>query len=60
MCSRRLNEGHGMPLIVLTDTGTNMDGQVFREFCRRTGVNKRRITPYHPQCDGIAERRIGL
>ena len=37
-----------------------MDGQVFREFCRLAGVNKRRTTPYHPQCDGMAERHIGL
>ena len=37
-----------------------MDGQVFREFCRLAGVNKRRTTPYHPQCGGMAERHIGL
>ena len=52
--------GHGMPSIILTDKGTNVDGQVFREFCRLAGVNKRRTTPYHPQCDGMAERHIGL
>ena len=52
--------GHGMPSIVLTDKGANLDSQIFREFCQKAGVNKRRTTPYHPQCDGMAERNIGL
>ena len=52
--------GHGMPSIVLTDKGANVAGQLVREFCRRAGINKRRTTPYHPQCDGMAERHIGL
>ena len=51
---------HGMPRIVPTDKGANMDGSTFRKFCQNAGVNKRRTTPYHPQCDGMAERNIGL
>ena len=52
--------GHGMPRIVLTDKGANMNGSTFRKFCQNAGVNKRRTTSYHPQCDGMAERNIGL
>ena len=52
--------GHGMPAIILTDKGANLDGRVFREFCAKAGVDKRATTPYHPQCDGMAERNIGL
>ena len=46
--------GHGMPSIVLTDKGANLDGRVFKEFCAKAR------TPYHPQCDGMAERNVGL
>ena len=52
--------GHGMPSIILTDKGANLDGRVFREFCLKAGVDKRSTTPYHPQADGMAERNIGL
>ena len=52
--------GHGMPAIVLTDQGSNIDGNTFREFCERAGVAKRHTTPYHPQGDGMAEKNIGL
>ena len=52
--------GHGMPRIVLTDQGANLDGRTFREFCEKAGIEKRHTTPYHPQCDGMAERNIGL
>ena len=51
---------HGMPWYLLTDQGTNIDGQVFREFCKNAGIDKKRTTTYHPQCDGMAERNIGL
>ena len=49
-----------MPSIVLTDRGANLDGQVFREFCAKPGIDKRSTTPYHPQCNGMAERNVGL
>ena len=52
--------GHGMPYIVLSDRGANIDGQAFREFCAKAGIDKRSATPYHPQCDGMAERNVGL
>ena len=35
------------------DSGANMD-------CRSAGVNKKLATAYHPQCDRMAERNIGL
>ena len=52
--------GHGIPSVILNDKGANVDGQVLREFCTKAGVNKRSTTPYHPQCDGMAERNVGL
>ena len=52
--------GHGMPSIVLTDRGANIDGQYFEKFCAKTGIDKRSTTLYHPQSDGMAERNVGL
>ena len=49
-----------MPTIILTDKGANLDGRVFQEFCDKAGVNKKATIPYHPQCDGMSERNIGL
>ena len=51
---------HGMPSIILTDKGANIDGRAFREFCAKAGIDKRSTTPYHPQSDGMAERNVGL
>ena len=33
--------GHGMPSIVLTDRGANLDGKTFRGFCTKAGISKR-------------------
>ena len=52
--------GHGMPSIVFTDRRANIDGQVFREFFAKTGIDKRSTTPNHPQSDGMVERNVGL
>ena len=47
--------GHGVPVKILSDQGSSIDGVKFREFCRSLGVEKKRTTPYHPEADGIAE-----
>ena len=50
--------GHGVPVKILSDQGSSIDGDKFREFCRSLGVEKKRTTPYHPETDGMAERNI--
>ena len=52
--------GHGVPLKILSDQGSSIDGVQFRELCRSLGVEKKRTTPYHPEADGMAERNIGM
>ena len=52
--------GHGVPRVVLTDQGKNVDGLVIAELCRDFGIEKRHTTPYHPEPDGMAERHIGF
>ena len=52
-------KGHGVPKLLLTDQGLNVDGSKVRERCGELGIEKRHTTAYHPQADGMAERGIG-
>ena len=52
--------GHGVPRVVLTDQGKNVDGLAVHELCHDLGIDKRHTTPYHPEADGMAERHIGF
>ena len=48
----------GCPLGVLSDRGRNFESRLFRGLCDLIESVKQRTTPYHPQCDGGAERLI--
>ena len=47
--------GHGVPKVLLTDQGPNVDGQKVREMYRQQGIEKRHTTANHPQAVGMAE-----
>ena len=49
---------HGVPKVLLTDQGNNVDGNAIRELCVKYGITKKRSSPYHPAGDGEAERAI--
>ena len=49
---------HGMPSYLLSDQGSNVDGDTVRTFCNALDIEKRRSTPYHSQGNGFAERNI--
>ena len=51
--------GHGVPDVLLTDQGRNVDGEEIRTLCRKLGIQKCHSSPYHPQGDGMAERNVG-
>ena len=51
--------GHGIPEVLLTDQGKNVDGHEVREMFKKLGIHKRHSSPYHHQVDGMAERNIG-
>ena len=51
--------GRCMSKFLLTDRGANIDGQTFRDFCQKAGIDER-TTDYHSQYDCMAERNIGL
>lgn len=40
----------------LTDRGTQLESQVFKNLARITGAKVSHSTPYHPQCNGKIER----
>ena len=49
---------HGNPHFLLSDQGSNVDGDIMREFCNTFGIEKRRSSAYHSQGNGFAERNI--
>ena len=51
---------HGIPVTLLTDQGSQVDGVDIRKLCDELGIKKKRSSPYHPEGDGISERPIGV
>ena len=51
---------HGIPITLLTDQGTQVDGIDIRKLCEEFNIIKKRSSPYHPEGDGISERPIGV
>ncbi len=46
----------GWPERILSDQGANFLSQLMTEFCQLAGTEKLRMSIYHPQCNGAAER----
>ena len=49
---------HGCPSYLLSDQGSNVDGQTIKELCEMFAIEKRRSSAYHSQGNGFAERNI--
>ena len=49
---------HGSPLYILSDQGSNVDGDTIRSLCTKFAIEKRRSSAYHSQGNGFAERNI--
>ena len=49
----------GVPEEILTDQGTNFTSQLLAEVYRLLQIKPIRMTPYHPQTDGLVERFNG-
>ena len=49
---------YGCPSYLLSDQGSNVDGQTIRELCNTFNIEKRRSSAYHSQGNGFAERNI--
>ncbi|KAL5481615.1 hypothetical protein EMCRGX_G021810 [Ephydatia muelleri] len=52
----RLFAVYGIPDILHSDQGTSFECTIFQQTLEAFGINKRRTTAYHPQCDGMVER----
>ena len=51
---------HGKPLYLLSDQGSNVDGQVMGKICNELGIEKRRSLAYHSQGNGFTKRHIRI
>ena len=47
---------YGFPRAILTDQGPSFEGKLMADLCKLAKIDKRRTTPYHPQCNGQVER----
>ena len=56
-CLIDLRSRVGVPQEILTDNGTNFVSKVVKQFCQTMGVQQIRTSPYHPETDGMVERR---
>ena len=50
---------NGIPLIILSDQGTQLTGSLMKELCNTFGINKIQTSPYRPQSNGVVERLHG-
>ena len=46
----------GIPKEILSDQGTNFMSQLLRELYNLLNISQIRMSPYHPQTDGLVER----
>ena len=49
----------GIPLQLLTDQGSQFLSSLVTHLCRDLMVDKIRMAPYHPECNGVVERMHG-
>ncbi|KAI0992351.1 hypothetical protein K3495_g15835, partial [Podosphaera aphanis] len=47
---------HGFPKALTSDRGSNWVGDFWKRLCKRSGIEQRLSTAYHPETDGATER----
>ena len=47
----------GVPELLISDRGTHFEASLFQEAAKRLGIEKRRVTAYHPAANGAVERQ---
>ena len=50
---------YGLPKLLQSDQGSNVDGTKVRQLCKDFAIKKLRSSAYHPAGNGSAERAIG-
>ena len=56
--SRSMFARHGIPEVVVSDNGPQFSAELYAEFARQYGFKHITSSPYHPQCNGEAERAV--
>ena len=51
---------YGIPKLLQSDQGSNVDGKAVRRLCEALAIRKIRSSTYHPAGNGSAERAIGF
>ena len=46
-----------VPEILISDRGTHFESQLFKEMTQKLGIEKRRVTAFHPSANGGVERQ---
>ncbi|KAJ8884985.1 hypothetical protein PR048_011181 [Dryococelus australis] len=47
---------YGIPQVLLSDQGLNLNGKLFQRICRLLKIEKIKTTAYHPQSNGSLQR----
>ena len=55
---RKMFATHGLPQAVVSDNGSVFTSSDFEEFMQMNGIRHIRTVPYHPACNGLAERAV--
>ena len=48
----------GCPGEIISDGASNLNSKLMNEFCKIFGVEKKKVSPYYPQANGIIEREF--
>ena len=51
---------YGVPKVLVSDQGPNVDGKVIRQICDELNMEKRHSSAYHPQGNGSAEKMVDI
>src|SRR5690606_6643909 len=49
---------YGVPKTIVSDNGTHFTSKEFGEACAEYRIHTRTVVPYHPQANGMVERRF--
>ncbi|XP_043213609.1 uncharacterized protein K02A2.6-like [Amphibalanus amphitrite] len=55
---RKLFAGHGLPIQIVTDNGTQFTSEEFATFTKKNGIRHIRVAPFHPSSNGAAEKAV--